>query len=575
MDENTRRFILFFALSFGVLMLWQKFFMPQRPEAVSQSDPSEISAPSPESGELPRPAPSDPLVQAAPSTQVESAAISRQPEKVIEIESPLFRARINTNGGRLEGWELRNFSKTHDPDSGPFDLIPHKDARVLVDHLKLGSTDLLAGQNYEYNGPGRIVLDESQPEAEVRLTLQFRAEDRTAVLVKTYRFQRDHYGVDMSLHAQGFGPMSDSEIYWTWSDHVASTHSSFMGIPSPTGGGGETPFLAAMPVILLDKSFKQLPLGKLAKGYQSEDPVGWIGMTRDYFFFGAAPLDADANTRVSATGNEETGDIEWKLTQAPPSSGDFERNFRLYLGPRDRAILQNEGNDFDRVLDQVFLSGLTRPIVGPMTAFIKAFHKYAIPNYGVAIVMLTLLVKIIFFPLTRKSMLSMKAMKRIQPEMQALKEKHKGDPSRMNQEVMKLYKDAGVNPLGGCLPVLIQLPIFIALYSSIIVSIELRHAPFFLWINDLSQPDLLMSIAGLPIRLLPIVMGVTMLVSQKLTPMAGVDPMQQKILNLMPVFFTFISWGFPSGLVLYWIVNNLLQIVQQQVINRSTSAPAR
>jgi YidC/Oxa1 family membrane protein insertase len=277
-----------------------------------------------------------------------------------------------------------------------------------------------------------------------------------------------------------------------------------------------------------------------------------------------------AGAKLEASANLQTETIQWRLRQ-PVSGPEFSRRLKLYLGPRDRDILSREEHKLTRVLDQVFLSSLTRPLVGPMTRFLKGFHDYAVPNYGIAIIMLTLLIKALFFPLTKKSMMSMKAMRKIQPEMQALREKYQGDAARLNQEVMKLYRESGVNPLGGCLPVLIQLPIFIALYTALAVSIDLRHAPFFLWIDDLSHPEALWAVFGIPVRLLPLLMGVSMVVSQKMTPMAGMDPLQQKMLNWMPILFTVISWGFPSGLVLYWLVNNLLQIVQQQIINRTAN----
>jgi YidC/Oxa1 family membrane protein insertase len=197
-------------------------------------------------------------------------------------------------------------------------------------------------------------------------------------------------------------------------------------------------------------------------------------------------------------------------------------------------------------------------------------------NYGIDIILLTILIKILFYPLTQKSMASMRKMQELGPILSKLKEKYKGDAQRLNQETMNLYKTYKINPLSGCLPMLAQIPVFIALYKALLVTIELRHAPFFLWINDLSAPEHLWDIAvagyTLPIRLLPLLMGVSMFVQQKMTPSSGMEPAQQKMMLFMPVIFTFMFWSFPNGLVIYWLVNNVLSIGQQMMYNRKADA---
>jgi len=189
---------------------------------------------------------------------------------------------------------------------------------------------------------------------------------------------------------------------------------------------------------------------------------------------------------------------------------------------------------------------------------LKFFYQYT-GNYGVAIIILTILIKILFHPLTRKQYESMREMQKIQPKMQAIREKFKNDKERMNREVMDLYRTHKINPLGGCWPMLLQIPVFFALYKALLNSIELRHAPFMLWIQDLSEKD--------PCYVTPIIMGVTMFLQQKMTPAAG-DPNQQKMMMFMPIIFTFLFLSFPSGLVLYWLVNNILTIGQQFVSQR-------
>ena len=206
---------------------------------------------------------------------------------------------------------------------------------------------------------------------------------------------------------------------------------------------------------------------------------------------------------------------------------------------------------------------------------LKFFYKY-VNNYGIAIIIITVILKILFYPLTNKSYKSMKEMQKLQPKMEALKEKYKNDREAMNRAVMELYKTHKVNPMGGCLPMLIQIPVFFALYKALMYSIELRHAPFMLWINDLSAPDALFGVipsgiplmGGFPIGPLPLLMGATMVIQQKMTP-SNMDPMQARIFMAMPIIFTFMFLNFPSGLVLYWLVNNILTIIQQAYINKS------
>ena len=243
--------------------------------------------------------------------------------------------------------------------------------------------------------------------------------------------------------------------------------------------------------------------------------------------------------------------------------------FGLYLGPKDIDILKAMGHDLAQTINFGWFDILAKPLL----YFLKFFYKFT-HNYGIAIILLTVLIKIVFWPLAHKSAKAMKTMQKIQPRLQKLKEKYGDDKERLNKELLQLYKTYKVNPMSGCLPMLLQIPVFFALYKVLLQAIELRHAPFLLWINDLSAPDRLMIpgidipwIHGLPV--LTILMGVSMWWQQKLTP-ASLDPTQAKIMQFLPVVFTFMFLTFPSGLVLYWLVNNILSIAQQYYINKFT-----
>ena len=240
--------------------------------------------------------------------------------------------------------------------------------------------------------------------------------------------------------------------------------------------------------------------------------------------------------------------------------------YELFLGPKKLDILKSVGSNLHKAVNFGWFDVIAQP-----TLFLLNFFHGIVKNYGIAIILVTILFKAIFWPITQKGLKSMKNMQKLQPKMAKLKEKYKGDPAKMNQEVMNLYKTYKVNPLGGCMPMVLQIPVFFALYKVLLMCIELRHAPFMLWITDLSSPDRLYIGVDIPyvggIPVLTLLMGASMFLQQKMTPTTA-DPTQAKIMLFLPVLFTFMFINFASGLVLYWFVNNLLAILQQYMINR-------
>jgi len=243
---------------------------------------------------------------------------------------------------------------------------------------------------------------------------------------------------------------------------------------------------------------------------------------------------------------------------------DGRTSFRVFMGPKSKEVLADAGFDLSRLLD----FGWFWFIAIPMLYALRWLHRLT-GNYGFDIILLTGLVRAATIPLTNKSFRSMKDMQKIQPQLKRLQEQYKDDQAKLQKEMMELYKRHGVNPLSGCAPMVLQIPIFVGLYNALLHAIELRHAPFALWITDLSAPERLM-IAGIGIPVMTLLMGGTMLVQQWLTPQQGVDPMQRQMMMIMPLIFTFMFFNFPSGLVLYWLVSNLLGITQQYLMLRST-----
>jgi YidC/Oxa1 family membrane protein insertase len=282
--------------------------------------------------------------------------------------------------------------------------------------------------------------------------------------------------------------------------------------------------------------------------------VIWSGFEDKYFINAAIPLnDSSEKVRIEKSGNfihNFFDSSSFRLETGQTVSF----NYLLYFGPRDLDILKEVNYELSRAIDFGYFSLIAKPLLHVL----KFFYSY-IGNYGIAIIILTIIIKLLFWPLTHKSYASMKNMQKLQPEMQKIREKYKNNREKQNLEMMELYKTHRVNPLGGCLPMLVQIPVFFALYKVLLGAIELRQAPFAFWITDLSLKD--------PYYITPLVMGATMFIQQKLTP-STMDPVQAKVFMLMPVIFTFLFLNFPSGLVIYWLVNNLLTIAQQYFIHK-------
>lgn len=289
------------------------------------------------------------------------------------------------------------------------------------------------------------------------------------------------------------------------------------------------------------------------------DKSEWGGYTSKYFLFA---LMGESFERAEINKKENSAVSNMFATMTVPAGGTERMSTAIFAGPKHYDNLKTYGNGLQKTIDY----GTFFFLAIPMTKIMNFSYKF-VNNYGIAIIILTIMVKIITLPLTLKSMRSMKGMTKLQPEMVKLREKYKGEPAKLNAATMELYRQHKVNPMGGCLPMIIQLPIFFALYKSLLVSIELKGAPFILWITDLSAKD--------PYYVTPIIMGLSMFVVQKMTPTAVADPTQQKIFMLMPLIFTFLFISFPAGLVLYWLVNNLLSIIQQYVINREGRSEAK
>jgi len=290
--------------------------------------------------------------------------------------------------------------------------------------------------------------------------------------------------------------------------------------------------------------------------FSDKGEIQWFSFEGEYFTALLIPSFGDKNLSLVVNGNEKNI-LKAKLIGSqflipPKDAKSF--GFKIYLGPKEIKILKGLGVGAEKLVDFGYFTVIAKPILW----FLKLTNSFT-KNFGLDIIIMSILIKIIFLPLTQISFKSMKEMQKVQPELNRLREVYKNDKARLQQEIMLLYKRRRINPMSGCLPMLIQIPVFIALYNALQNSIEMRHAPFILWIMDLSAKD--------PIYITPLIMGATMVIQQKMTPTSA-DPAQAKMFMLMPIMFTFLFLSFPSGLVLYWLVNNVLSIIHQYYLTR-------
>ena len=547
MDKKT---ILAFVLSFIVLVGWSLFFGPKQEQAPKERTLSPGEAPT-ESLEAQK-APALRHTAQLPGTKV----IPRADEKEIEINTPLYKAVFSNVGPTIKSFKLKKYRQTTDPDSPLVDLVNFE--------KEMGDFLLFTFDNHSVGKKGETVFQVDQDFIQVGpdsppQDIIFRATTKNSLsTTQTFRFYPDQYRIDLNVDVtnQSAEPVEGAFI------------ATLRAMP-PKDKGGYYAYVGF--ALLLNKKLEEVEVEDPSDEKTIRGQMGWVAYEDNFFMSAIVP---DVPSKGVFTGRHlSTGILEGTYLLPPVSINPSELKslkYELYLGPRDLGILK----DFGKGLDQAINFGWTDIIAKPLLYLLRFFDEY-VHNYGVSIILLTVLVKALFWPLTHKSYKSMKEMQKLQPRMAKLREKHKGDKQKLNQEMMALYKTYKVNPMGGCLPMVIQIPVFFALFRVLGGCIELRHAPFMLWINDLSAPDRLFNFPfeipfmappyGIPV--LTLLMGASMFLQQKMTPTPG-DPTQAKIMMFLPLIFTFMFINFPSGLVLYWLVNNLLSIGQQYRIHR-------
>lgn len=507
MDKRT---LLAVVLALIVFIGSQYFFSPSPPPPPAQPQKTETKPESPDKG-----TPAPPVAPLTPTGTEESG-----PSRDVRIETPLYIAVFSSRGGTIKKFDLKTYK---DKAGNPVSLLK---APGVYPPLGLGEKEdfSLSKVNFAVRGTD-LTLRGSETAA-----ISFEYSQPPISIKRTYTFYADRYKLDLRDEIQGLPG------YWI-------TLGSDFGIFDINDDSA--PHLG--PVILKDTDRIELERKKLGESKTYKEGIRWIAEEDKYFFSSIVPLDQPQVIEARA----------WKIQDSPLIALQMKpgvNSFIVYAGPKEYTRLQDLNVGLEHVIDFGFFSILARPLFW----ILKFFYKF-LGNYGWAIVLLTIIVRIPFIPLINKSQKSMKKMQELQPKLTELKERHKNDPQKMQKETLEMYKKYKVNPMGGCLPMLLQIPVFFALYKVLMIAIELRGAPFMLWVTDLSAKD--------PYYILPIVMGITMVIQQKMTP-TSLDPKQNKLMMLMPVIFTFMFLNFASGLVLYWLVNNILSIVQQYITNK-------
>ena len=546
MDKRT---IVAFALSFLVLILWSLYFGPKseqktEPQVKEQEAQTKV-APAPE----PAPAPSKPIV---PTPVAQPSEVK---EKEITVDTPLYKAVFSNAGPALKSFRLKKYHLTTDPQSPPVELADGKGDLLKVD-LEPLEKEAPSPLIFNVDETDLVLHSESSPKE-----LVFTATTAGGVSIRqSFLIDPKRYPIELKVTCVN---RSEKALEGAFKATVAS-------LPPK----GKTSYYAFIGLsLLLDGKLKQEKADDFKKKEKAfSGTIQWVSYQEDYFMAAVIPEKAQEARFVGRL--LPTGILEgtWASPASSINPGEqLTSRFTLFLGPRDLTVLKDIGSN----LDQAINFGWFDIIAKPLLYTLRFFNGY-VHNFGIAIILLTVIIKILFWPLTHKSYKSMKQMQKLQPLMAKIREKHKGNREQMNKELMGLYKTYKVNPMGGCLPMLIQIPVFFALFRILGNSIELRHAPFFLWINDLSAPDRLFRFSfeipfmsppyGVPV--LTLLMGASMFIQQKMTPTPG-DPTQAKIMLLLPIIFTVMFINFPSGLVLYWLVNNILSIGQQyRIIKR-------
>ncbi|MCX9449118.1 membrane protein insertase YidC [Vibrio cholerae] len=531
---DSQRNILLIALALVSFLLFQQWQVAKNPapQATQQAQST---------GAAPAPSFSDEL-DPTPAQNVAAKA------KTITVSTDVLTLSIDTLGGDVVSAKLNQYSEElNSPES--FVLLQNTQG-----HQFIAQSGLVGPQGIDVTSNNRpayqvsadsFTLAEGQDELRIPMTYQANRIDYT----KTFILKRGSYAVDVVFDvANNSGSEATLGMYAHLRQNLLDSGGN-LAMPTYRGGAYST-----SDVRYKKYSFDDMKDRNLSA--PNDVTVNWVAMIQHYFASAWIPRDEPQAQLYSRVINN-LGDMGIRTPNKTIANGDkAEFEATLWVGPKLQDQMAATAPNLDLVVDYGWLWFIAKPL-----HWLLSVIQNFVGNWGVAIICLTFIVRGAMYPLTKAQYTSMAKMRMLQPKLQAMRERIGDDRQRMSQEMMELYKKEKVNPLGGCLPILLQMPIFIALYWALMESVELRHSPFFGWIHDLSAQD--------PYYILPLLMGASMFVIQKMSPTTITDPMQQKIMTFMPVIFTFFFLWFPSGLVLYWLVSNIVTLIQQTLIYKA------
>ncbi len=551
MEEQKRLFIAII-LSIVIIVGWNTLFVKNEetpiPPAGTTQEARETTV---------EPRTVTPLVPTDKGTSGAAAVpVRMENARTLSVETPLYNIDISEFGAAVKSFTLKDYRERVEADSPLKQMVPPELPSGLFTVNLEGKS--VPGLDSAVFTARTDTLHHRVDNGEKKVTF-FWTSAHGITVEKVFTFSSDTYLIDMDVIVKNSSnmPLKDA-LKITLPYRLSKDKSS------------TAQFGAHGPMALINTKLEEVDIDDIAEKNTFPGTIEWIGNSGRYFISALVPV-TPSEAKLKLTQDGELIDTAYirSMDRIDPEQ-QATLSFHLYMGPKSLKILSTYDNNLKKSINFGWFDILAKPCLIGM----NLIHDI-IPNYGIAIILLTLLIKLIFWPLGSKSYKSMNDMKRLQPLMMELREKYKDDKQRMNQEVMGLYKTYKVNPMSGCLPMIVQMPIFFALYRMLYQAIELRHAPFMGWITDLSAPDRLFSFdftvpfmqAPYGIPVLTIIMGGSMFLQQKMSPTTG-DPTQAKMMMLMPIFMTVIFVNFPAGLVLYWLVNNVLSIGQQYYIQK-------
>jgi len=545
---DLQRLFLFLIFSFSLVLVWDGWQRYQHPERfVQQNEAADKGLPTPQAA---LPASTGQVAAPAPGQgTIAQQSVNRPTGKSIYVKTDFLEAEISTIGGDIIRLALLKQPDAEDK-SKPLVLFQHGEGT----HNYLAQSGLLGSGLPNHNTPfvsdhDRYELRNDADQVLVRLKA---ADSSTLKTTKVIAFHKSSYVIDITYYLENTGKQAVSaSSYFQLVRDSLPPKGSMKFLPTYTGAA----------VYTEQEKFQKVQFATIEKGkteYPKQADNGWIGILQHYFVAAWLPKEKSGReyfTRKLEGDSYSVGVILPALTINPGQQANVGAS--LYAGPA-RTNLDKIAPGLGLTVDYGWLTIISTPLFWVMSLF----HGW-MGNWGVSIILLTILIKMLFFPLSAASYRSMAKMRVVAPKLEKIKQQYADDREQLNRAMMELYKKEKINPLGGCLPVLVQIPVFIALYWAILASVELRYAPFIGWITDLSAPD--------PYYILPVIMGTSMIIQMRLNPKPP-DPIQAKVMQIMPIAFSVMFFFFPAGLVLYSIVNNVLSIAQQWFITRAAES---